>query len=646
MDHYPCDLKHVVVVGGGIIGLYAGIRLKQSGVFDITVVDPRLGIYTRPGSINNTTTFFVVQVRAKSKREYTRGYQAHLKDVERNLYQDALDLGIHLIQEEFVTFSNRNIQLKDQKGNIREIPCDLAFDCTGSKRAVIKEVNRLHEAKPPFTIRPVAAEVPVKTHLALYVRIPSKDLKILKNNELSYPQDKQFFTGLAKLHEFSWEHYAGPSFYVWNHGSKDKMMIYSKAMIYCETPHNLPREQQEDWLKAVIALKSGRSDIQYEKITESRKYGNKPTFMAFTVDPQKIVESHYPGDANIPLVFPGGDAQIEPEYRIGVGIVSGMSRMDAMIDNFVIDHQGVIKGIAFIALESALRRLLNKHQEKLVQFYHGRSERLEQGIDIAVEHYKQYEAKLTGLSTVEQEIQTMRSRLAEDLYLKAEKKLNSELEDNKVVNDAELLVVKRWLMNAFDLSELEMTLHKNVAGSLLFTAKKILSFAAKFYNAEEYKESELYYQEALNIYLRVFPGAYLNDVATLYINLMFIAKQNNRADQVSRLAEEAIFVLGKTFSDDKIIGKIRFNQTIALLNEASRVGAKKNIMFNEARVYSCCRKIITLLPILTNNVCITDADYKRMCSQYLALLDRYDLKDQLDSPPDRNNKKDKSNRLI
>lgn len=41
-----------VVVGAGPMGLFMAIKLKQMGVKNITVIDPRAGNYTRPGDID------------------------------------------------------------------------------------------------------------------------------------------------------------------------------------------------------------------------------------------------------------------------------------------------------------------------------------------------------------------------------------------------------------------------------------------------------------------------------------------------------------------------------------------------------------------------------------------------------------------
>jgi len=53
-------MSKVVICGGGPTGLYLAIRLKQMGVKNIIVYDPRTGDYTRPGHLN-TSVFFTAE---------------------------------------------------------------------------------------------------------------------------------------------------------------------------------------------------------------------------------------------------------------------------------------------------------------------------------------------------------------------------------------------------------------------------------------------------------------------------------------------------------------------------------------------------------------------------------------------------------
>lgn len=84
-------MKHTVIIGGGPIGLYLAYKLHKAKVKNIIIFDPRTGEYVRPGHVNLEN--FIKLERALGKTEFSTRF-GHIKDFERALYKELLDLRI------------------------------------------------------------------------------------------------------------------------------------------------------------------------------------------------------------------------------------------------------------------------------------------------------------------------------------------------------------------------------------------------------------------------------------------------------------------------------------------------------------------------------------------------------------------------
>lgn len=102
----PVQGKDIVIIGDGPIGLLAALLLKLNGVASVTLVGPRLGEFARSGDINpkvfKTAEAAIAPLTVKPSETY------HLKDIERQLYSHAQDLGITLLKKNLIASLQKN----------------------------------------------------------------------------------------------------------------------------------------------------------------------------------------------------------------------------------------------------------------------------------------------------------------------------------------------------------------------------------------------------------------------------------------------------------------------------------------------------------------------------------------------------------
>ena len=170
----------LVIIGAGPAGLYAAIKFWQAGIRDIVVFDPRAGIYTRSGFLEEK--IFNLAERGIGSR-FPITSQTHIKNLERYLYDKAIALGIKIEQKEFIRLyqssSKSGVVVAEKKKDSNLVPdeneseevvlADFVFDCTGSYRAVIHEVNRLISGSP-FKLSSFC-DMPAPHHFMAYVKV-------------------------------------------------------------------------------------------------------------------------------------------------------------------------------------------------------------------------------------------------------------------------------------------------------------------------------------------------------------------------------------------------------------------------------------------------------------------------------------------
>ncbi|CEG59581.1 protein of unknown function [Legionella micdadei] len=371
-------MSKVVICGAGPIGLYLAIRLKQKGVKNIVVYDPRAGEYTRPGHLNQSV-FATAETGLGIKIwDYTK--TGHIKDLEKKLYKEACNLKIQIEKQRFVEFNakKKGVVVKDLDENQTDVESYMVFDCTGSRREVIKAFNVVQPNY--FTLKPIINEndIFVKNHFLAYVKMdPSDYLSLRDSDYLRYDSD-MYVTYMQKFREFGWKEFAPPYFYEVNFGK-------NKVCMYVEHPDNLSQDLHGQWLQTVLEFHSNDPAIKYELCPPSKKGLKKPRFNAFTVNPQELSAVVFNGSRRLPAVAAQGDAQIDFNHRLAHGVEDGFERIETFLKDL-----DIIDGIIYFdgdTAEEHLKPELATHREKLVRHYARQKEEARKALIPAKKQY-------------------------------------------------------------------------------------------------------------------------------------------------------------------------------------------------------------------------------------------------------------------
>ncbi len=361
-------MTKIVIIGAGPMGLYLAFKLKKAGLKNIVVYDPRAGEYVRPGHIN-TDIFHVLEDKIGEK--FWTNKTGHIKDFERILFERVSKLNIPIEKKSFVRFNNdpnhKGVILSDRDNNKEFVECDYAFDCTGSKRKLIHEVNKL-SIQPVFTLNQISNEINVKNHFLAYVKMTKEDLRAI-NNEDNYSTANQippyqYAQSIERLRQFGWQEFGFPKCYGMD-------FTKGKVCLYMECPDNLPQASYEPWVQAVVDAVTNTKQIVFQRLPSSSKNLKKPRFNSFEVVPMELNQVAYQGKG-LPMVVAIGDAQIDPNYVLAHGVLDGLDRVDRMIKKMVILNGGIGYFDADEYLTS-LKTMLSKHRNNITSHYQDRA---------------------------------------------------------------------------------------------------------------------------------------------------------------------------------------------------------------------------------------------------------------------------------
>lgn len=369
-------MKNFVIIGTGPIGLYWAARLalfrKERGLSDISIVaiDPQAGDFQRQRivsneAINKVTSTLGIQI-SPSKEIPIEAMR--IRDFESALFDYCIDQGVDIILGKFQRLENDAVVYQDSttESNV-SISCDMVIDCSGTSRVVLKGFNTASHQEF-FKIQDLGNN-PHRSHFHTYLILKPIEAAKLSSREVEpLIQAEQ----LCKLREtYNWPDFSFPEVYINSAERKDGRFNY---FIYYEAPDNL-REKgvaiQESFLKDLLKLKFGFDNITIDQIVS---HGN------FPVSPKYVEPVFYMGD-NFPAVFPGGDCQIEPDYRKGFGIESGIKRADFLLDTISITPSGI--SFRLENYNFNVSRYISYQTNLIVSFYQDRTQNIQTSLEKA-----------------------------------------------------------------------------------------------------------------------------------------------------------------------------------------------------------------------------------------------------------------------
>ncbi|WP_181951437.1 NAD(P)/FAD-dependent oxidoreductase [Legionella sainthelensi] len=360
-------MKDFVIVGAGPIGLYWAARLAQiketTGIpINIVVVDPRAGNYKRERIVSNeaiksiSSQFSIVMPSGKG----IPSEAMYIRDFEKTLYEYCESKGVKFKNGTFSGLSNNFVSYKDKEETIYKVKCDMIIDCSGSNRMVLKETNRLlnNEIFPIKTL----GKNPHTNHFSCYMTLSSEEAMKLRIPDEIDPliQARQ----LCQLRQkYGWPNFSFPVVDIRSAENEGGGVNY---FIYYEVPDDLKDKDksiQIDFLQDLLKLKYGFEDIEF----------TINSFGHFPVCPKYVDRPFYQNE-NLPTILPGGDCQIEPDYRKGIGIESGIERANFLFNTAYLTSKGL--EFSFENYFMQVARYVSYHGNLIEKFYLQRQENI------------------------------------------------------------------------------------------------------------------------------------------------------------------------------------------------------------------------------------------------------------------------------
>ncbi|QDP72311.1 hypothetical protein FOG18_06950 [Legionella israelensis] len=573
----------IVVIGAGPAGLYTAIKLRKEGirVKDIIVIDPRAGIYTRPGHLNENA---FRKAETGIGVSFWSGNKGHIKDFERQLYQQAEKLGINIEQKQFITLKTDPKQpaviVANKDEEREEIPAEYVFDCTGSRREVIKAVNALYQT-PPFQLNTIV-DLPLHNHFLAYVRMSEKDLEDINDNSQilrgmgeTYMKlfPGNFADSILKLRELGWNEFSLPRCYGVSFGK-------NKVCLYLQAPDNLAPEHYDAWVTATI--QSYAPSASYEHLPPSKKYKSKPRFVPFMVNAHYLEQVSYQGK-NLPTVIALGDTQIDPDYYLAHGIYNGMERIDALFSETMEIVDGKILYFDSEEYLAAINKMLKKHKEDIIdqakqqkQTFSDILENIKEDL-LWASRFNPEDSKREAFSKLLIEVE---ARIA---YEKARKDFSS-IHDSKdqfkegisdTVLFKKLTDIQKNLIKAHDELPKNREAEKKDTELLLLklgASWKVLG--SKFFKNNNLEKAEKAFQKALFTYhLPSFSvREHMDQIMILYSNLTIVYLKNNDYLSAIKTAKTALrYIPSDSQTSNLVEEKLVFNLNKALCSYASEL---------------------------------------------------------------------------
>ncbi|KTC99186.1 FAD-dependent oxidoreductase [Legionella erythra] len=582
-------MKTIAIVGGGPAGLYLAIRLSQvlssqSSAFKIVIIEPKFDDYNRPGIVaKNVLDLIERHIKLGNdvlKASDDSDSSIFISRLESALYKQALHFPI-----QFVKASLTGIDVKGRLtlDNGEHLSCDYAFDCTGARRKLISSVNTYLPSGSKFTFSQVA-DNPTKNHFVAYVTMDESNAALMKEDTRRAPLRRAL--GLQRLRsEFNWPEFVEPELSQRRYTHDKSVLFY----LYLETPphfNQLPRSKQKEWLNALIEIKTGHA-LEYTVEDDPLK------FSAFIVDPDKVNETYLTTTALPFIVIPMGDAHIKPDFRLGIGIRSGVLRTETFITAFVKSNGDVPQALKIY--EFLVREPLGWHEQSLRSEYRLAKEKMQNAL---LQARKMYMAAFS-LAQTDIEKQTLeagfddinamlglahiaaaKEHFAMAAHDKSVQRPVRQIRLSKtsdVLQEEALRDCEQELLIALKL----MPVHKQalVKDELLDLAMSYKDVAGRLFQHDQKAKAKIYYKAAANLFESFFSAEHSLELVKIYSNLLIIAKQQqqyNLLEEYQKMASQWLKKEDMTVPEIKTLHKkINFNYCEGILTQIENEAKKE-----------------------------------------------------------------------
>lgn len=577
-------LEKIVIIGAGPVALSFAIGLHKLGVKNIICVDHRAGKYNR--SFNFHPAVFSEFSKFVGS-EITPSHHLHIKDAERELFKEAITLGIKFIRKKFHTFSKKSndtiVLLDPETKEEMELDCDALFDCTGTKRAVISEYIKLNPEQPGFKITPIEGAPFKYFFLARGKFADETEKETCKIAAFiageSNPEDPSHHLYLSRLREFGWDNYSFPNLTF--HGfDKDKIVVTVPAC------NDLKEEDRLKYLSLVIQKHSAVDSTSF-KLLETKNKDKANT--GFPKSEHAMTTPAFVKQDKYPLIGHFGDASINLPFMSARGTRRALKMMKDFFHCIKVEN-GAITDINFAAFSD----LFYKNQDENVAIAHSVFEKYGKEIIPARKkfqaHYSTlFQKTIKDLKEISEEKSGL-SPTAPHTRVIATIQTFREIADNKILFD-----------------DIEL---KNFNTCILDLAERCALFAKYKFQKDNFDSAEQFYKIAINLHSSFELANYANKIIPLYSNLIICLNKLDKYAELSKFSEIARTKVLPLVTDKELHGKfvvkIVHNEIIATTNHIIYLLKTKNTY----QAQMLLRKAQTLKISIADNTYIEASAFK------------------------------------
>lgn len=560
-----------VIIGAGPAGLYTAIKLRKAGITDIIVFDPRAGNYTRPGHLNGQV--FIEVGHSFNLHLWRINKRYHIKDLERVLYDEALKLGIKIENKRFLRLHQNEKQpgVFVDNGVEEFIAADFVFDCTGTRREVIKAVNSIIPESPlkltTFT------KLPVTNHFLAYIQMDKSDwlrfkkVGLIDTRMLEKMDALTYAQTIIQLRKLGWKEFMLPRCYGVDF-TKDKVCLYLHA------PETLAPENYDNWVQTVLECYT--KPISYKQLPTS----TKPRFLPFPSSAQELKQVAYKRK-NLPNIIALGDAQIDFDYILAHGIEDGLKRIDALFEHMdIFDKQ--IYYFDSEEYQQKINTLLQEHKNDVIKKARETEQSFINALEIGLLKFRQaliLSNDLEEQDTIRDFIKEIEAHQCYEKATKIFKEMHNSAHQIVIGQDIHQTILKLNNIQALLLKSAEgleaplfIDKHKNLNELLLYIALSWKEVGNTLFNNQDRTQAIESYEKAIEIYgLPDFSHQYFLKELPIYSNLVIAYLQSGLYSEAIVTADSALLIYKNCKEEErpaKLFEKVIFNLIKALCAQA------------------------------------------------------------------------------